>query len=343
MWKNRNFNAKIVCAYRTEIMNAINRDIIPKEINKIIGGYDIPLIWNYNNTNSIEHPIMKILIRRIQMAEKLLGNSLSEMEIFRKWFPEKYYGEDSVAYILNFTWNKPRDIVRLLITAKNSIKSGKKEFSVDVIDAVIKTYSEKCLEETQEEMRAIYSNKQIDDIIQCFRGFRIRFTLQELEYHVGKNHHNDGILNNTKSILRDLYRIGVIGNYSGLSDSYHWQHKGDSGLLFTDEWQMQIHRALWGALQISKRHDKAASAIPKGSIEYEGKIVDIMVEKIENEFARVSFEIDSISHNGIIFKKDVSTQYVERITDYIQSGFSTEAKIIRYDKNHRVWVLTRIY
>lgn len=342
-WKNRKFNAKIICAYRSEIMNAINRYTIPKEINKSIDGYDIPLKWDYSNTNSVEHPIMKILLRRIQVAEKSLKNTYSEIEVFKKWFPLQYHGDDSVAYILNFTWNKPRDIVRLLITAKDSIKCDKTEFSVDVFDSIIKPYSLKCLEEIQEEMRAVYSNNQVIEILQCFRGFRSRFTLQELEFHIKKNHSYNDVLINLESILHDLYRLGVIGNYSGLSGSYHWQHKGDTGLLFTDEWQMQIHRALWGALQISKKHDDSAKRIPKESISYEGKVLDVLVDEIEDDFARVRFNIDGNPQNGIIFKRDVSTQFVNNISDYIQSGYATEAKIIRYDKNHQNWVLTRNY
>jgi hypothetical protein len=62
-------NIKIICSIRSEIVNAISRFIVTKELNKVTSGFDIPLKWNYNNTNSFSHPIMQILLRRIAISE----------------------------------------------------------------------------------------------------------------------------------------------------------------------------------------------------------------------------------------------------------------------------------
>lgn len=340
-WKNRKFNTKIMCAFRTEVMNAINRFVIPKEINKAIGGFEIALRWNYSNTTSIEHPIMRILLRRIQMAEAKTGSILSELQIFNKWFPKRYSGEESVCFILNRTWNKPRDIVRFLMTAQECIKQTANEFSQTVMDSIIKMYAIASLIELKEEMRALYTSEETDSVIQCFKGFRTTFTKSELEYHIAKNQQLGLLVNKLDSILRDLYRLGMIGNYSNLSDSHHWQHKADEGPLFTDEWQLQIHCALWGALQISLRHDYAVKAALENNKMYAGKIVDIVVERVEATYAGVTFEIDETEFYGIILKGGVAQQFVENITDYLQVGYATTARIEKFDTVHGNWLLTK--
>ena len=340
-WKKRAFNTKFICAFRTEVLNAINRFVIPKEINKSVSGFEVSLRWNYNNTNSIEHPIMKILLRRIQMTEHSNGNDYSEAEIFKKWFPEKYDNEDSVCYILNYTWNKPRDIVRLLMSAQNSIKSTSSSFSKDVLDSIIKIYSTDSLNEIREEMRAVYTNKEIEDILQCFKGFRVVFSNQDIKQHLAYCYADSIILKDTASVLRNLYRLGLMGNYSKISNSFHWQHKGDDELIISDEWQIQVHRALWGALQISRRHDNAVRSIDDDLDTYSGNVVSATVKKIEDGYAGVAYQIGQEEFYGIILKKDVSTQFVNNISDYLQIGCKTDAKIITYDKSHGNWTLTR--
>ena len=57
--REKNVKTKVICSVRTEIINSINRFAVSKEINKITSGFEVPLIWNYTNTNSFNHPIMQ--------------------------------------------------------------------------------------------------------------------------------------------------------------------------------------------------------------------------------------------------------------------------------------------
>lgn len=56
---DKSVKTKIICSVRTEILNAINRFVVTKELNKVTSGYEVPLIWDYTNTNSFSHPILK--------------------------------------------------------------------------------------------------------------------------------------------------------------------------------------------------------------------------------------------------------------------------------------------
>ena len=61
----------------------MDRFIQTKELNKIIDGFSVPIKWSYSNTNSYEHPIIKILMKRISVANN------GVIPAFHDWFPEE--------------------------------------------------------------------------------------------------------------------------------------------------------------------------------------------------------------------------------------------------------------
>ena len=121
MFRSISRNTKVICSVRTEIINAISRFVISKEMNKVINGFEVPLVWNYNNTNSYQHPIIQILLKRIKYS--IQDESAELGKIYKEWFPEKINDIEPANYILNTSWNKPRDIVRLISSAQSSIKN----------------------------------------------------------------------------------------------------------------------------------------------------------------------------------------------------------------------------
>ena len=177
--QNKKVKTKIVCSVRTEIINAINRFVVTKELNKVISGFEVPLIWDYTNINSYNHPIIKILTSRISYGEKKLGNSLSEQEIIKKWFPEKIGSSDAATYILNNCWCKPRVIVRLITAAQNCLAAENDSFSQKTIDMSKKRYSQDSLTELKEELLALYSPDEINRITTCLTGFKCIFSVDE--------------------------------------------------------------------------------------------------------------------------------------------------------------------
>ena len=109
---------KIICSVRSEILTAIQRFIVTKEINKVTSGFAVPLNWNYTNNNSYAHPIIQILLKRISVCSK--AETTDSLQIYRQWFPEQIHGIEAASYILNNSWCKPRDMVRLIMVAQNS-------------------------------------------------------------------------------------------------------------------------------------------------------------------------------------------------------------------------------
>ncbi|NMM64635.1 hypothetical protein HBE96_18675 [Clostridium sp. P21] len=335
-------NTKIICSIRTEILNSISRFIPAKEINKVTSGFECPLIWDYNNTNSYSHPIFEIWLKRIEMSEKKNGvNYKSKEEIYKNWFEEEIDGVPVVNYILNYSWSKPRDIVRFLDAAKNSLHSNSTSYTQAVFDASLKEYSRKSLEEVEEELNALYSPEEKEIILSCLRGFKPRFTYNELKDRISRYFENTILQVELVNILKDLYRIGIIGNYSVSSKTYRWQHKGSDGIVLDDDWSIEVHRALQKELSLYSKYGKSQKYFDNVQHLFkEGDIVKVGVVKIVPGFLIVTFEADSIVYRGSIHISQLADYYIDDIFLFAAIGDTFIAKILNYDPNHAKWNLT---
>lgn len=239
----------IIAAIRNEIIFAMDKFIQTNEINKIIDGFSVPIRWSYNNTNSVNHPIIQILMKRITMA------CHGEEQKFQDWFPEKINNKDTVSYILDNGWNKPRDIVRLLIAAQNdSINCNNSFFSQAVFDTSRKEYSKNSLTEIRQELQSLYSSEEINIVLRLLKGGAKFITPEDIRRKAPKNSEARKFWDaRREDILEDFYRVGFWGNVDTITSSrynWRWNHKGDSGVLYRYPWKLAIHPALYSELSI---------------------------------------------------------------------------------------------
>ena len=248
---------KFICSVRLEILNSINRFVQSNQLHKIMQGYDKRLTWEYTNTNSFNHPIISILTRRIEMAEEKVGNAnFTKEELVKKWFVPYVYNTHVCTYILDNTWHRPRDIVRLILAAQSKNSKNFDMFNQNAFETFMSVYSKQCLVEIQEEMRALYTADQINTIIQCFRGYKTVFSYEELSLRVSKLFTNTFLNEQLISVLNDLYRIGFIGNYLDNRTGTRWEYKENYSLLIEEPWRMIVHPSLNVELSISGRKDR---------------------------------------------------------------------------------------
>lgn len=336
---------KIICSVRTEIINAINRRIVTKELNKTTSGFECPLVWNYTNTNSYRHSVIQILLRRIAMSCASKGICYkNEHQEYNEWFPEKIHDIEPANYILNNSWHKPRDIVRLIGAAKTCLENNRFAFTQAVFDSCFKKYSTESLNEIKEEMRALYTSDQIEDIMQCFNGYNAVFSYDELKERVQK-YFPDSILNfKARTVLEDLYRLGLIGNYSPSLKKYRWQHKGDYGIVFTGSWKLMIHRALQSVLTASStKEDNENEREYFKTLENQSLIgtTHSVVVKCAFPFGlKVEFEYDYIKYLGFIHISMIKKYFVKDIYSVANVGDTFIAKIMQYDESHNNYIMS---
>lgn len=238
----------IIAAVRNEIIYAMDRFVQTNEINKITDGFGVPINWSYSNTNSFKHPIIKILLKRISVADN------GQTQKFYDWFPKKLYNKDSVNYILDNSWCKPRDIVRLLIAAQNdSLHCCDTIFTQAAFDSLRKEYSKNSLTEIRQELQSLYTMEEIEMIIKLLRGGYAITTPEQIRKSATKGSKARQFWDErNEDILEDLYRIGFWGNVNRAGSHYlwRWNHKGDTGVLIKDNWELAIHPALYTELSL---------------------------------------------------------------------------------------------
>lgn len=333
-------NIKILCSIRDEIVNAITRFIVTKEINKVTSGFEIPLRWNYSNTNSFSHPIMQILLRRIAISESEDNDTYrTDKKIITQWFPEDIHGIEPSKYVLNNSWHKPRDIVRFITSAQNSIHSDSTSFSQAVFSNLHKQYSIDSLTEIREEMRALYTSEQIEEIIIVFTGFKSIFSISQLRTRVSDLFSNSIMDTEFNTVLNDLYRLGFIGNYFPASHMYRWQHKGDNRLIISEEWRIMIHQALQSALSVGKKLDYSMKRFEEPQT---GDVVFLEVKRITKSFVNGSIDYYGKSYPAYIHISKIADNYIHDIKDFLTEGDEIRAAIISYDDRRSKWELRRI-
>ena len=245
----------IIAAIRNEIIFAMDRFIQTREINKITDGYTAQIKWSYSNTNSYEHPLIKLLMKRISMA------SHGQRAEFSSWFPSSINNKDTVNYILDNGWNKPRDIVRFLIAAQNdSIHCNDTAFSQSAFDTLRKEYSKSSLAEIRQELQSLYTSNEIEMVIRLLRGSSRFTTAEQIRKSAPKDSKARAFWDDRcEDILEDFYRVGFWGNVNRIGSEensrpqWRWNHKGDAGVLTNNNWELAIHYALCSELSLLLR------------------------------------------------------------------------------------------
>lgn len=240
---------KIITSVRMEVLISIQS--VGKEINKVIEDLGVQISWHQSGGNEKCHPLIHMIIRRLMVAEGVEDNENNANMIREKYFcDEKINGITVERYILNSSWYRPRDIVRLLNLMKDDFPNSEK-FTQQVFDGVRKTYSTRCWTECMEEMKAQYNEKEIDFIKTIFNGWERYFSLNAFSERIRELAKYDAraeafCQKDVIPLLEVLYRVGIIGNrYKNGSDNalrYRYAFRGDDQLL--PYRNMTVHYAL---------------------------------------------------------------------------------------------------
>ncbi|MCM1219229.1 MAG: hypothetical protein NC548_32510 [Lachnospiraceae bacterium] len=241
-----------ITSIRSEVLNAIG--ISGKEINKPITDYGVVLKWPQKGDDSKNHPLMNIITKKISSSYKMLNmDSPTDDEIWTTFFPDRIGDKSIYEFILNKTWYRPRDIIRLLSIAQSQFPKSL-GFSQNILETINKTYSSECWNEQIEELRAIYNEDELKGIKYMLLSLECPFSFIDIDRKCSskKQYYDsvDKLLAKYKlaDILSNLYRIGVIGNKG---ERMRFSFRGDDELLI--ERPMTIHPALWNYLSISNR------------------------------------------------------------------------------------------
>ena len=254
--KRKGFNLCIYAAIRSEVLTAI--EAIGKEINKPMADFGAEILWNRSGLYAEQQPLIRLIEQRINISRQDYGlEPLSPGDLWKHYFPRQIMDQAPQAYILTNSWYRPRDVVRLLIAVQEHAPEDS-TFTQTSLQAVRKKYSTASWVEMTEELRARYSATEIDGIKHLLYGGERIFNANQLSNRAAyiSKEHSDVVallkIHDIKRILRDLYRIGIVGNYDGKwpsgQDKIRYSFRGDDELL-TDK-AICIHSALRAHLSV---------------------------------------------------------------------------------------------
>lgn len=248
----KSFPLCLYAAIRSEVLTSVTS--LGKEINKPIADFGVSIVWNRPGLSAEQQPLLSIIERRINNAR--IEHQMAELnpgDIWVKYFPQIIHKKNPQIYILHNSWYRPRDIVRLLITVQDQYPD-EQTFGVQGLEAVRKTYSTSSWVELTEELKVKYKPEEIDGIKYLFYGFRQISSFEELAERAEKIKKDHGEVKSLleriplKDVLKDLYRIGVIGNIDKIGDRMRFSFRGDDEILFEDN--IFVHNALRAHLSI---------------------------------------------------------------------------------------------
>lgn len=253
--KSKGFGICLIGAIRSEVLTAVAS--LGKEINKPTSDFGIPIYWHQSGGDISTHPILKILIKRINSSELCHDAQMqsSDNEIWDSYFPKYVQETPTPTYILHQTWYRPRDVIRLLTLAQKHYPT-KTSFDHQVFDAIRKQYSTESWTELSEELKALFNDNEMEGIKRLFYGFKANFSYAEISIRAKKNRTMYGELDalldkhQLPFILSKLYKIGFIGNVSDArrKSHYRFSHRGDDEILMDKDFT--IHRGLRSYLSI---------------------------------------------------------------------------------------------
>lgn len=230
--KQKCFNVYIIAAIRNEVYKNVKSKGL--EINKSIHDFGVQINWMQKGGNIKNHPLLKMLELRFQYSEKKAGISISS-DIWSEYFLQTV-GSAAVPihnYILDQTWYRPRDIVRFFSVIQ-SMCGDKKYIDQETFDIIKQRYSEESWIEFEEVLTAKYSDREVEGIKQALTGLRLPFASSDFIAQINGKADTfeevETLKNSNKKpnqILRDLYDIGVIGNYGSLP---RFSFKGDADI-----------------------------------------------------------------------------------------------------------------
>lgn len=254
--KKYHYNTYVVAAIRSEVLTAI--ESTGKEINKPIIDFGATLYWDTKVAGDFKtHPLIKIINKKIQAAEKYAGliNISTDDEIWEKYFPSTINEKPIYEFILNKTWYRPRDIVRLLTIAQQQFPE-KEKFSQYILESIGKEYSRQCWVEQTEELSSTYTKDEIGAIKKILSSLECPFSRNSIskKADTARSIYTDvdNLLNKYKigDILSHLFKLGIVGN---TGENMRFSFRGDDELIIENS--MTIHNSLWNYLSLRSRHD----------------------------------------------------------------------------------------
>lgn len=238
-FSRQTLNFKIIILIRTDILDKC-RD---PDISKIKLASQINLSWK-PSSGLYESDLGKLIMARFQTE----GGYTSFFQLWNHYFPNRIDDKDSLAYMLENTLYKPRDMLMFFSFTKSIIGTSDRRISEYEFRQLLKQYSEDYfVSHMQDELTGFLPDNAINELQSVISkiGSR-RFSYDVFAQEIAQHREFDNIL--PEDVLRLLFERGYIGQYSKRPDhpkeEFLFQAHINPGVKYEKENDCLLHRGL---------------------------------------------------------------------------------------------------
>jgi hypothetical protein len=213
--KEKGFNIRLIASIRNEVIN--NVLAYGYEINKCVEDYGVMIDWFQKGGSYLDSPLLKLVENKIHASEREKGYPITE-DVWSIYFTPQINGTEVRKYILSYSWQRPRDVIRMMRLVQDEWKD-EEIFSQEMFDKAMQRYSEKTWNEIAEELILSYPDERdIQAIKKFFTGIKVPFTFQYLNKRAEElgsiYDYVDSFFKKNRMIdfLEKMFEWGVIGN-----------------------------------------------------------------------------------------------------------------------------------
>lgn len=203
-------SSKIIILLRSDIIDQIHS--YSSNSNKLITEGQVSLYWIAKNYDSpADHPLMEMILNKIQKSVPLY-NSTDKYSLLKLLFPNKISSKDTIDYLLDYSFGRPRDIIRYLNIIINRYPEST-TFTPKHFKECTQEYSKWFFNELENEISIHAEKDVITDGLKLLNDYKKNtFSFEMIEEFFNNYAHNYPSLDNLKDTLAYLYKFGVIGN-----------------------------------------------------------------------------------------------------------------------------------
>lgn len=207
--------SKIIILLRSDIIDDLHKH--SSNSNKLITGSKVDLNWIPKKINNPqEHPIIEMVLNKIKISIPEY-HSLTNIELYKILFPKKINNKEIIDHLINYSYGRPRDIVRYLTLVIENNPNAK-YFDPKFFQECSQAYSKWFFNELENEISISTNKDMLFDGLKLINDFKKNiFDFKTIEkYHIENNQSYPNIVD-LKETIKVLYKYGVIGN--------SWVHK----------------------------------------------------------------------------------------------------------------------
>jgi len=233
----------VVCSLRPEVRDQLNR--LDPELSKILDSNFVNLSWG--GESRVNHPLLEILHKKTN--EGVPDGKRLSPGYFPKTVASMGRGEavDTYLYVLNLSWNRPRDIIRMLKSYQKTNGATTSLFSGD-ITKFLKEYSRVSAVECLAELSVKYGEEIVSRIrSRITRRYYSSVDELQAEFEILENRLR------VDELIDDLFYAGVILNYDRVDGKtvFYASYREDDRL--DPDLQIMVHRGLWSDFHLAYR------------------------------------------------------------------------------------------